>query len=169
MSEERFECKPVGMDYFETAPYVFRAEQIIRATPEQIFNAFEDADAWTRWAPPIQKVEWTSPKPFGLGTTRTVYMSGGMTGWETFIAWDYGKRMAFCFTHASMDATESFGEDYTVDDLGDGSCKVVWTMAMTPVGPSAKVFPLTKYVMALANKWMFSRFRKLVEREFTSA
>ena len=33
-------------------------------------------------------MEWTSPKPFGLGTTRTVTMSGDLAGYEEFIAWE---------------------------------------------------------------------------------
>ena len=34
---------------------------------------------------PIQKVEWTSPKPYGVGTTRSVHMMGDMVGYEEFI------------------------------------------------------------------------------------
>ena len=67
---EYAECTRVGLEFLEHTENVFKAEEIIRATPEQIFavfeEVFEDAHAWTVWALPIQHVEWTSPKPFGV-------------------------------------------------------------------------------------------------------
>ncbi|WP_101759329.1 SRPBCC family protein [Oceanicoccus sp. KOV_DT_Chl] len=114
---------------------------------------------------PIQKVEWTSPKPFAVGTTRTVYMSGGLVGEEEFIAWEPGKRMAFCFTAMSQDSTESFAEDYQVTDLGNGSCKVVWVMAMEPKGFSKIVLTLFGPLMAWFNRRMFKNFRRYVEQQ----
>ena len=58
-----FECTKVGVEFFEQTPNVFVAKEVVKATPEQIFDVFEDAHAWTEWAMPIQKVDWTSPKP----------------------------------------------------------------------------------------------------------
>jgi hypothetical protein len=64
-------CRPVDMSFFTETPFRFDAEVVVRATSEQVFDVFEDADSWVTWAPPIQAVEWTSPKPFGVGTTRS--------------------------------------------------------------------------------------------------
>ncbi|MBB3047976.1 uncharacterized protein YndB with AHSA1/START domain [Litorivivens lipolytica] len=158
-----FDCKVVDLTFLETARNRFQAEVEIDATPEQIFESFENADDWTRWAPPIQKVEWTSPKPFGLGTTRTVSMSGGMVGDEVFIAWDYPKRMAFCFTACSKSMTESFAEDYIVTPLDNGKTRVQWTMAMEAKGIGNVTMPLFSPLMGLGLKWMLKRFKKLVE------
>ena len=158
-----FKCVPVGLDFLEQTKNVHRAEQVIRATPEQIFEVFEDEVAWTVWVPPIQRVEWTSPKPFGIGTTRTVYMVGDMVGYEEFIAWEPGKRMAFTFIGCSKDNTEKFLEDYRVEDLGDGTCRVVWYMAMeSPGGPSWSD-AIRRPLMTAFNRWMFRRFRKYAE------
>ena len=65
------ECRKVGPSFFASAPARFEATVEVEATPQKIFEVFEDAHAWTVWALPIKKVEWTSPKPFGVGTTRT--------------------------------------------------------------------------------------------------
>lgn len=157
------ECTKVGIDFLEQTDNVFKAEEIIRATPEQIFEVFEDAHAWTVWAMPIQKVEWTSPKPFGVGTTRTVSMMGGLAGYEEFVAWERGKRMAFTFVGCSEDAVESFLEDYRITDLGDGTCRAEWYMAMETRGFSAKMMWLTRPLMRAANRWMFRRFRTYAE------
>lgn len=160
---EYFECTKVGLDFLEQTKNVFKAEEIVRATPEQIFAVFEDAHAWTEWAMPIQKVEWTSPRPFGVGTTRTVSMMGGMEGYEEFIAWEPGKRMAFTFVGSNKPATEKFLEDYRVEDLGDGSCKVQWYMAMETRGFSRHIMWLTRPLMGMANRHMFRKFRAYTE------
>ena len=40
-----FECTRVGLDFLEQTKNVFKAEEIVRATPEQIFEVFEAAAA----------------------------------------------------------------------------------------------------------------------------
>ena len=159
-----FECTPVGLDFLEQTKNVFKAEEVIKATPEQIFEVFEDEVSWTVWAPPIQRVEWTSPKPFGVGTTRTVYMMGDMDGYEEFIAWERGKRMAFTFIGCSKNNTEKFLEDYRVEDLGDGSCRVTWYMAMENRGQSEFRQKMTRPIMGAVNRWMFRRFKRYTEK-----
>jgi uncharacterized protein YndB with AHSA1/START domain len=137
------------------------SEVTIAATAADVFACLEDAAAWPRWAPAITHVAWTSPRPFGLGTTRTVSMVGGMVGEEEFIAWEPDRRMAFYFTHANMPAA-AFAEDYVVDDLGDGRVRVRWTMGMTPMGASKKTMPLVTPVLAFACRMMLRRFAHLV-------
>lgn len=158
-----FECTPVGLDFLQQTKNVFRAEEIVKASPEAIFDVFEDAHAWTVWAMPIQKVEWTSPKPFGVGTTRSVHMMGDMIGYEEFIAWERGKRMAFTFVGCSKNATEKFLEDYRVTDLGDGSCRVEWYMAMETRGFSRNVMWMTRPLLRFANRRMLKKFREYTE------
>ncbi len=156
-------CTKVGLDFLEQTKNVFKAEEIIRATPEQIFEVFEDAHAWTVWAMPIQKVEWTSPKPFGIGTTRTVSMTGGLAGYEEFVAWERGKRMAFTFVGTTQEGIESFLEDYRITDLGDGTCRAEWYMALETTGLSGRMMWMTRPLMRAANRWMFRRFKRYTE------
>lgn len=158
-----FECTPAGLDFLQQTKNVFKAEEIIKASPETVFEVFEDAHAWTVWAMPITKVEWTSPQPYGIGTTRSVHMLGDMVGYEEFIAWERGKRMAFTFVGCSKNATEKFLEDYRVTDLGDGSCKVEWYMAMEARGFSRNMMWLTRPLLRFANRRMFKKFREYTE------
>lgn len=158
-----FECTPVGVEFLERTKNVFVAIELVKATPEQVFDVFEDAHAWTEWALPIQKVDWTSPPPYGIGTTRSVYMMGDLVGHEVFVEWERGKRMAFTFVGSNKDATRSFIEDYRVTDLGNGTCRVEWYMAMEPNGFSRHMMFLTRPLMRLANKLMFRKFRKYTE------
>ena len=82
---EMVNCEPVGLDYFASSPVRIVSEVTVKASAAQAFAALEAAAAWPKWAPAITNVEWTSPRPFGLGTTRTVSMVGGMVAEESFI------------------------------------------------------------------------------------
>lgn len=159
-------CTTVDTDYFNRAPFLFRATVYIKASPEAIFTCFEDEHSWPQWAPPIQKVEWTSEKPYGTGTTRRVSMSGKLVGDEVFIAWDYPHRMAFCFTHSSQKLIDSFAEDYQVTPQADGTTEVVWTMGMTPRGIGRFTLGLSAPLMRFGLQWMLNRFKKHVEKRF---
>lgn len=158
-----FDCTKVGVEFLEQTANVFVAEEIIQASAEQIFEVFEDANAWTVWAMPIQKVQWTSPKSFGVGTTRSVHMMGGMIGYEEFVEWQRGKRMAFTFVGCNKNATDKFIEDYRVTDLGNGSCKVEWYMAMETRGFSRHFMFLTRPLLSFANRRMFKKFKQYTE------
>ena len=160
---ERIECEKVGLDYFDRAPCRVSVSEVIAASPEQVFAAFLDAEAWPKWAVPITSVEWTSPFPLRVGSTRTVRMMGGMVGWEEFLAWEPNTRMSFRFSETVARGPAAFAEDYHVTDLGDGRCRVDWIMAMTLTGFSARMTPLTRRAMRPGNQFMLRRFRKLVE------
>lgn len=162
-TDYEFDCTPVGLDFLNQTKNVFRSEVVVKATPDQIFDVFEDAHAWTVWAGPIQNVEWTSPKPFSVGTTRTVSMAGNLVGYEEFIAWEQGKRMAFTFVGCNKDTVDKFLEDYRVTDLGDGTCRVEWYMAMEPRGFSRNMMWLTRPIMRKLNQSMFNKFAKYTE------
>ena len=91
-------------------------------------------------------------------------MMGNMDGYEEFVAWERGKRMAFTFVGCSKDATEKFLEDYRVTALGDGTCRVTWYMAMENRGGPNWSDALIRPIMGMANRWMFKRFKKYTEK-----
>jgi len=156
---KKFPCQRVDLRFFDTAPVRFTNSIEINATPAKIFAIFEDGESWPVWAPVIKKVTWTSTKPFGLGTTRSVDTLGGVTGYEEFIAWEHGKRMAFRFNEATQGGMDAFGEDYIVETTANG-CRVTWTVAMSPTGINRFVMPLSKPVMKL----MFGKFLKNLKK-----
>ena len=92
-----FECTKVEVKFLQQTKNIFVAKEIIKASPEQIFEVFEDAQAQTEWATPIKKVEWTSAKPYGIGTTRSVHMMGDVIGYQEFVEWGPGNHIAFTF------------------------------------------------------------------------
>lgn len=166
---ERIDCERVGLDYLVTAPCRVVVSVLVDADPEQVFEAFTDAEAWTKWVFPITSVEWTSPFPLEVGSTRTVHMRGGMVGWEEFLAWEPNRRMAFRFNQTVPGGPLAFAEDYVVADLGGGRSHVQWTMAMTLPGIAGRVTPVVRAVMGRTNAHMLRRFGRLVERRAARA
>lgn len=144
MSNDRFECEKVGLEVFDDMDKCIVSKVTLPCTPEALFACFEDAEAWTVWVDAIKQVEWTSPKPFGIGTTRAVTLPGGMIGYEEFLAWEPGKRMAFRFSQCSKKNVAVFAEDYQVTDLDDGRCHLVWSVAMEQRGVQKVIAPLIK-------------------------
>lgn len=130
-----YPCEPVDAEFIQSARFRFCNSVEIPATPEQLFELFEQADAWPRWAKVITKVVWTSEPPYGPGTTRTVHMLGGLLGDEEFLAWEPGQHMSFRFTASSTSFVTAFAESYDVVPTA-GGCRLTWTLALTGKGPT---------------------------------
>ena len=104
----------------------------------------------------LEKVEWTSPKPYAVGTTRTVTFAGGIRIDESFHVWDHGKRIAFYVTGISTGMVTALAEDYQVTDLGSGRCRLRWTMALELAGLYRAVIPFAAPVL----RWQTARVMK---------
>jgi Polyketide cyclase / dehydrase and lipid transport len=92
-----FDCHPVEPSFFDTAPMRFRHEVDLDATPAKVFAIFDDASSWPQWFHAIHKVEWTSPAPHGVGSTRTVTLATA-TIFEHFYCWEPDRRCSFYLT-----------------------------------------------------------------------
>ena len=159
----------IDLSFMSTTPHSFSAEVELDCSPEQLFDVFEDPDSWAEWVDAITGVEWTSPKPYRVGTTRTVTLLGRQVANEEFIAWDRGKHMAFKFVSGTM-PVDAFGENYEVTDLGGGRCKLRWTLALKQSGPMR----LTLIIFAPAMRWVVRRTlgglkRYIARQQFSSA
>jgi hypothetical protein len=158
---QRYPMAATDASFYESAPVRFDNSVEIPAPAPLLWKILEDDHSWTIWAGVIDRVEWTSPKPFGLGTTRTVTMAkGAMTGWEQFIAWEAGKRMGFCFTHASMKGIARFAEDWQVTPIDAHHCRVRWVMCMEPQGINRYILNLFAPIM----RFNFRRYLKSLSR-----
>lgn len=164
------ECEKLergDLESLERLASTHHATEVVRATPAKLFDTFEDADAWARWALPITDVAWTSPLPLEAGSTRTVTMWGGLVAEETFLAYERLSRMAFRFDRTSKPVADAFVEDYRVTDLGDGRCVVDWTMALTPSGTARRATPITAPAMTAGLRFMLKRLKREVEARTT--
>ena len=155
-----FPCRPAGVEEFASAPYRYRTEVELPCSPDALFDVFEDPVSWTVWAVGIKSVEWTSPKPYRVGTTRSVTFADGTEVYERFVAWERGREMAFVLDGHTSELWHSFGERYAVRDLGNGRCHLEWTVAYDPRGGFARAHPWVKPAMQLGFKLYLFRLRR---------
>ncbi|SOJ54732.1 hypothetical protein MSIMFB_02225 [Mycobacterium simulans] len=160
-------CEPVDLSFIETAPIVFRNSVDLAITPEQLFEVLADAESWPRWAKVITKVTWTSPEPYGAGTTRTVEMRGGIVGDEEFLTWEPFTHVAFRFNKCSTRAVAAFAEDYRVEVI-PGGCRLTWTMAQQPAGPSRLAMRVFAPVINLALRQFLKNLRSYTDARFAT-
>ncbi|WP_029107455.1 SRPBCC family protein [Mycobacterium sp. URHD0025] len=149
-----YQCERVELDFIDNAPFRFVSTVELDITPEQLFEVLSDETSWPHWATVITNVEWTSPEPRGVGTTRTVTMRGHIVGDEEFLAWEPFSHMAFRFNTSTSNAISAFAEDYRVVETAEGS-HLTWVMAMKPSGLAGRLgMTVAQPVMA----WLFQRF-----------
>jgi hypothetical protein len=174
-----YPCEPVDLDFISHAPFRFVSTVDLAITPEQLFEVLADAESWPHWATLITKVVWTSPEPYGVGTTRTVSMRGNIVGDEEFITWEPFSHMAFRFNQSTSNAISAFAEDYRVvptpaSDVAAGAapggCHLTWVMAMKPSGVAGRLgMTFSQPVMA----WLFQRFlhnlRRYTDERFATS
>lgn len=110
------ECQDVGEDYLAGA--TVKVSHALAVPPQALWAALCDARAWTQWLP-ITNLTWTSPQPYGAGTTRTVEIKQHRVE-EYFFGWEEGRRMAFRFTRSTLPLSAGV-EDYRVTPTATGS------------------------------------------------
>ncbi|MGN6606572.1 MAG: SRPBCC family protein [Jatrophihabitans sp.] len=130
---------PADADFFRTAPIVHRYPVELPVSPQQVWESLQSDASLAAWGLGI-KLRWTSPRPFGVGTTREVVMPGGvMTLRERFFRWDEGSGFAFFVEQASRAVFTRFAEDYVVEPAAGGA-RFTWTIALEPRPRYARLF-----------------------------
>jgi len=141
MAARTTEYEKVEADFLRTAPVHVTLRQRLPVPAAAAFRCLEDGDAWPKWLTAIAKVEWTSSKPWGVGTTRTIWL-GKRTVDEHFIAWEEGARMSFRFERGGVPPIKAFAEDYALTPKGDDACELAWTYGFALRGPFVLVQPI---------------------------
>lgn len=131
------DLEAVDVDFATSGPRHTTLRQPIAKPADALFRCLVDGPAWNEWLG--IDVEWTSPEPFGIGTTRTV-KSGPATIDEYFLAWEEGRRMCFRFERCSLLPVSAFAEDYVITAKGDNNCELAWSYAYKWGGPLEPVF-----------------------------
>jgi uncharacterized protein YndB with AHSA1/START domain len=143
----RFTCLPVELDFITGARYRFESTADLDAPPDQVFDIFADGESWPRWFAGISRVEWTSPEPKGVGTTRTVTL-GSATMFEHFLAWERGRRFTFRFEAMTRPMFRAGIEDYRLEDLGGGRTRFHYGVYLEPSLLVRAFAPFTKPAFA---------------------
>jgi Polyketide cyclase / dehydrase and lipid transport len=143
-----FKCDPVDETFFEEAPMRLRAGFEI-ARPAAAVWADLTADGTLEWCRILQEVRWTSPRPFGVGTTREVNALWGANRIrEHYFRWDEeGMRHSFYVTESSGPLFKSLAEDYLVEPRGEDACRFTWTIAVAPTAVGRPGTPINRAIL----------------------
>jgi polyketide cyclase/dehydrase/lipid transport protein len=153
--------EPADDEFFASAPHVFRFQKRFAATPEQVWASLTSDQSLAAWGPMVKKVTWTSPRPFGVGTTRDVVAPGGSTMRERYFRWDEGSSHAFYVYESKLPIFKRFAENYVVEPDG-AETLFTWTVAIEP----KNAFRLPLKIMAPLVKAGFGRIPSGGQRYF---
>ena len=157
-----FALEPSDEDFVQTAPCRFVFPMRLRASAEQVWSGLvaERPLAWVRGL----TIRWTSPAPFGVGTTRVAAVGFGAVRLDVvFFRWEEGRRYSFSAVGANVPAFRRFAEDFVVAADGDG-CIFTWTFAFEPRGPRALAGAL-----GAAQRPIFAAMARDTRRHFGTA
>src|SRR5215208_5034032 len=124
-----FKNEPVEETFLDSAPVRLSETFAITRPAADVWDELtQDGTLW--WCRILDEVRWTSPRPFAVGTTRTVRsLKGANVINERYFRWEEGRRKSFYVIDSSAPLFKRFAEDYLVEPTGDGSCRFTWTIA----------------------------------------
>jgi hypothetical protein len=142
-----FATQPVDETFFDTAPVQLRETFEIPRPASEVWSELTSDDALS-WVRVIDKITWTSPRPFGVGTTRTVSAVRGLNVLnERFFRWEDGRRKSFYAIEASVPGFGRFAEDYLVEPVSDTSCRFTWVVAIEPTAVGRVNMPVNRMIL----------------------
>lgn len=147
MERPWFSSEPVDASFFETAMVRMSARFEVARPAADVWGELTGDEA-LHWCRILQRVTWTSPRPFGVGTTREVKaLWGGMYLREYYFRWEEGRQHSFYVVEASAPLAKSLAEDYLVEPTGESSCRFTWTIALEPTPLGAPGVPLNRRLL----------------------
>jgi hypothetical protein len=122
-----FDLEPFEDDFFTRAPERSSYTLDLPVPAERVWAELtgERPLAWCR---ALTGGTYTSDRPYGVRTTRTMGILGGVLKFrERYIRWEEGRRQSFYVEQATMPIFRKFGEDYVVEETAGGS-RLTWTL-----------------------------------------
>jgi hypothetical protein len=125
----RFKLKTADEDFQRSAPQRQVAVFEIPQPADRVWTALTSDDTLS-WCRALAGVTWTSPRPFGVGTTRTVTARPrALALKEVYFRWDEGRRNSFYVSEATLPLFRRFAEDYLIEEISPSRCRFTWTVA----------------------------------------
>ena len=154
--------EPADASIFETALQLYRYPVKLAVPPERVWESIASDRSLADWGMGVKSLKWTTPRPFGVGTTREVVLPlSAMTVREHFFRWDEGKGYSFYVAETNRPGIARFAEDYVIEPDGDGSV-FTWTIALEPKGA---LLPVLRVAGPL-NKAAFGQVPRAAKKYF---
>lgn len=142
-----FKAEPVDESFFASAPVRIEDTFDIARPAGEVWDELTGGNPLS-WCRIIDRIDWTSPAPFRVGTTRTVHaLKGTNVMHEHFFRWEEGRRKSFYVISATAPLFRRFAEDYLVEPASDNSCRFTWTIAFEPKAAMKPGTPVNKRLL----------------------
>jgi polyketide cyclase/dehydrase/lipid transport protein len=126
-----YPVEPADEDFLASAPHVFTYQKRFAAPPQTVWESLISDQSIAAWSSALKSVTWTSPRPFGVGTTREVAPPVGPRMRERYFLWEEGRRHSFAVYESTAQLFKRFAEDYLVEPDGDDTL-FTWVLALEP-------------------------------------
>ena len=111
MNRPWFKLRPCGEGFLSSAPHRMADVMEISRPADQVWAELTSGETLS-WCRLLSGVTWTSPRPFGEGTTRTVRTLGGAVALkEVYFRWEEGRRNSFYVSEVTAPLFRTFAED----------------------------------------------------------
>jgi hypothetical protein len=153
------QLQPADESFFDTAPTRLSHRWSIARPASEVWAELVGNQAmhWCRGL----SVNWTSPRPFGVGTTRQATVLGVLKVQEHYFAWEEGRRKAFYASEVNIPLFSGIAEDYLVEPDGADRCTFTWKVAVEPSALGKPGAPV--------NGLLFNSFFKDTGRHFDAS
>ncbi len=126
-----YPLEPADENFLASAPHVFTYQKRFAAPPAKVWESLISDESIAAWGATLKSVTWTSPRPFGVGTTREVAPPVGPRMRERYFLWEEGRRHSFAVYESTANVFTRFAEDYLVEPDGDDTL-FTWVLALEP-------------------------------------
>ena len=145
-----------------TSTYALRYPIRLGVPPARVWESLASDRSVADWGLGVRRLTWTSPRPFGVGTTREVVLPlGAMSLREHFFRWDEGAGYSFYAAEADRPGLRRFAENYVVEADGAGTL-LTWTIA---IEPQPRLAPALR-VLRPVNRMSFAQFGRGARKYF---
>jgi Polyketide cyclase / dehydrase and lipid transport len=143
-----FPHQPVEETFLDTAPLRLAETFEIPRPAAEVWGDLT-ADNPLSWCRLLRSINWTSPRPFGVGTTRTARTIGNATVInERFFRWEEGRRKSFYVLDSNLPFFRRFAEDYLVEPTSATACRFTWAIAVEPHPLALPANPATRRLLS---------------------
>ncbi|MFF4572992.1 SRPBCC family protein [Streptomyces sp. NPDC001410] len=124
------------LGFTERAPFRQTCTEELRASADAIFEQLaEHPENWPRWFAPANELHYEGSPPYGVDSLRYFRLYRVIRARERIIAWDPGRRFAYCAQESNAPGVSALVEEWTLTPSADTSTTVTWTLAIDPTPP----------------------------------
>ena len=120
------------LTFVDRAPLLIEQHVDLSTSPDRVWPALAEADAWTEWFAGMKVCRYTSPEPHGVGSTRAVRVKT-LDVTEEILAFDEDRRFAFMVVESKTPGVAAMVEVVTLDEVAGGT-RVTYRQAVEPAG-----------------------------------